>query len=139
MDVKDMHISIPVAAALTPIEECMDQFGAVGLRNWCCAGVSGFLQLFEKYISSLFVKFDSKLYVQKGGISTRSCIAPVISGTYMAKGNRVLRSKLEQLELLWTFRFVYDFLLCFPFAKENQVCACLVHPFLSHPLSAVER
>ena len=98
--------------------------------NECLTGVREFLELLRVYLQSLCVKQDGTVFVQQEGITIGSCIAPVLCNLFMAKGDRILKQRLEDLGVIACFRYVDDFLLCFDAECQLQTTAQYVlHAF----------
>ncbi|CAN7984275.1 unnamed protein product, partial [Ixodes pacificus] len=76
-----------------------------------------FLSLLRTYLGSLNIKFEENVYTQKEGICIGSCIAPALCDLYMAKGNRELQGFFQENGVSKCFRYVDDFLVCFPIHK----------------------
>lgn len=117
IDVKDMYYNIPQTEAITTVQECIDTYGVVRFQNECGISVRSFLDLLRLYLQSLYVEFNGSIFVQNDGICIGSCLAPILSNLYMAKGDRELQPRLQGYGVVACFRYVDDFLLCFPRSK----------------------
>ncbi|CAN7999537.1 unnamed protein product, partial [Ixodes pacificus] len=84
---------------------------------------SAFLDLLRTYLSSLHVRYEGSVYTQKEGICIGSCIAPALCDLYLARGNRELVPFFQEIGVTRCFRYVDDFLVCFPMNKMTEpVC-----------------
>lgn len=111
IDIKDLYYSLPHEGLLACIDECIDSFGAVPFQNTTGISSKGFLELLSLYITSTFVEWNGKTYIQKEGVSIGSSIAPFLSDLLLAKFDRALNVKLGELSVVKTFRYVDDYLL----------------------------
>lgn len=91
IDIKDLYYSLPHKDLLECIEGCMDNFGAPAFQNTAGVSCQGFLDLLSLYLTSTFVEWNEKVYLQKEGVSIGSSIAPFLSDLLLAKVDRVVQ------------------------------------------------
>ncbi|KAM7313425.1 uncharacterized protein ISCGN_003290 [Ixodes scapularis] len=90
---------------------CIEASGVVAFQNASGIPLDSFMALLEFYLSSTFVSFDDKLFIQRKGICIGSCVAPVICNIFLSAVDRELNRVLDADNVLKVFRYVDDFLV----------------------------
>ncbi|XP_075543809.1 uncharacterized protein LOC142578296 [Dermacentor variabilis] len=111
IDVKDLYYSLPHDKLLLVVEECIDDFEAVGFQNAAGVSVSGFLELLTFYLKSTYISWNEQNFIQKKGVCIGSCLAPVLSDIYLAHHDRIIHGHLAASPVVKVCRFVDDYLI----------------------------
>lgn len=109
---KRLFYNFPQNAALIAVEESIYEFGDKILLKEHGASAQAFSELVCMCMASLFVERDGIVYTQRDGICIGSCIAPLTSDLYMAKGDRSLRNELEALGISVCFDKIFYCVAC---------------------------
>ncbi|XP_070377207.1 uncharacterized protein [Dermacentor albipictus] len=85
VDIEELFYSIPQPELLDAVKERIENWGAVQFQNSSGVSVNDFVALVECYLSSTYICFNDKLFVQKDGICIGSCIAPILSEIFLGQ------------------------------------------------------
>lgn len=110
VDIEELFYSVPHAELFLAVRELIEENGAVSFQNACGVSVDSFLQLLSVYLSSTFVEFADKLFVQKNRICIGSSVAPVLCHIFLSKFDNALSSTFVDGRVVKVFRYV-DFLI----------------------------
>lgn len=111
LDVEDLFYSIPHNSLFAAVKECIEKNGTVSFQNQSALHLESFLELLAFYLTSTFVSFNGKYYLQKKGICIGSCVAPVLCDIFLSQCDRAIAKSLSTTEVARVYRYVDDYLI----------------------------
>ncbi|XP_077486822.1 uncharacterized protein LOC144098177 [Amblyomma americanum] len=119
IDVKDLYYSLLHPSLFDVIREGIEALGTVRFQNACGTSTEKFLEAMAFYLRSTFISFNNELFVQRQGVCTGSCVAPLLSDLLLAKADRRLKEALLNTNAVRVFRFVDDFLVVYKTSDQD--------------------
>lgn len=90
VDVQDLFYSVPQDQLLLSVKECIEENGDVCFQNSAGLSIDNFLALLQFYLNSTFNVFDKQPFLQRSGICTGSCVAPILSDILLTSKTRLI-------------------------------------------------
>ncbi|XP_072145380.1 uncharacterized protein [Dermacentor andersoni] len=121
VDIEELFYSIPQTELLDAVKERIENWGAVEFQNSSGVSVNDFVALVECYLSSTYICFNDKLFVQKDGICIGSCIAPILSEIFLSQFDKRVAARIKQEKrVVKCFRYVDDFIVFVNVENESD-------------------
>uniref|UniRef100_L7LW05 Tick transposon n=1 Tax=Rhipicephalus pulchellus TaxID=72859 RepID=L7LW05_RHIPC len=88
----------------------------------------GFLELLTLYLTSTFIEWSGKVFLQKEGVCICSYIAPILSYLFLASIDRHISRKINDAGVLKMFHFVDDYLILYEpsDASLDAIVSCIL-------------